>query len=709
MHYVYFFIMSKLNSSRALDAIYDPVFTSATQPAATITTKFVPNYANLFSEVQQYPSKAIVYSVETRNIRDKFVVGKCESIVGSVEGQGKSSGSGGGKEGIGNGKIAEQSRNIENVLGHSRALYFKRPMIPFTTSVAPEVLYTTMRESKTAEGGKTVQTGVKTTSTVAIQTDYRESEAQTDPYTPEYIITTSEQPEVLHLAHFKHGKGLPPTLADVEWVERARKKRLFEASLPEVTGNDFELRKQLLQEQELEEFHFKETEIDKVHDRQISLLREALKARDNQMDALAADRVEKMRQQKETEKDAFFENIKKRRIKAMRVISKKRMDTYAPKKTTIIAEYADFGSNVYAPIARKGTLQHPPVRIEEDVTLVDTLSGLDAIRGSIPDSLLALTVHVPTISQTQLLSSKLSNSLKSESGGGKNVHTSTEILNTYKKLENLIRPPTPSVDISEDDEASGIILLQRLLRGRAQQNLMYEGMQRRLQLIHELRNDVPATKETLEVADAAIDFVQGAVVSQTLNTLSMSFIHLREETALSRIMQTAETERNKREMIEHGRRQKIHIAKLIEQRKSEMIAEEASNFANSIFEKIVSKALVHLNQSHAQTLQVVNELLELLLKNVEDSIAEEAARKKIEEAALAYESAPRTVVTRIVDECLNKAVDRIQIEQVINLVLDAVEREIQQRNESNITQPAETVTATVEGEIENADPAFNDS
>jgi hypothetical protein len=45
-----------------------------------------------------------------------------------------------------------------------------------------------------------VASGQPTTKTQAIQTDYMEREAQTDPYTPEYVVKPGEQPEVLTLA-----------------------------------------------------------------------------------------------------------------------------------------------------------------------------------------------------------------------------------------------------------------------------------------------------------------------------------------------------------------------------------------------------------------------------------------------------------------------------------------------------------------------------
>lgn len=44
------------------------------------------------------------------------------------------------------------------------------------------------------------------TKTCFTQTDYRDSEAQTDPYTPEYVVRPGSQPELLTLATLSFGK-----------------------------------------------------------------------------------------------------------------------------------------------------------------------------------------------------------------------------------------------------------------------------------------------------------------------------------------------------------------------------------------------------------------------------------------------------------------------------------------------------------------------
>jgi len=60
------------------------------------------------------------------------------------------------------------------------------------------------------------------TKEVEIQTDYRESEAQTDPYSPEEIYREGERPEVLMLKNLKYGKGLPASIEELDQIELNR-------------------------------------------------------------------------------------------------------------------------------------------------------------------------------------------------------------------------------------------------------------------------------------------------------------------------------------------------------------------------------------------------------------------------------------------------------------------------------------------------------
>jgi hypothetical protein len=72
--------------------------------------------------------------------------------------------------------------------------------------------------------------------------------------------------------------------------------------------------------------------------------------------AQAEVRVEHLRQQKLLERDAAMDDIQKRRVKTLRILSKKRSHVEpVSKQRDIVAEYGDFGSQVYAPITREGT------------------------------------------------------------------------------------------------------------------------------------------------------------------------------------------------------------------------------------------------------------------------------------------------------------------------------------------------------------------
>jgi hypothetical protein len=55
--------------------------------------------------------------------------------------------------------------------------------------------------------------------TVEIQTIFRESEAQTDPYTPEYAEDhTNGIPEVLGIKDLVYGRGLPASKTEMELI-----------------------------------------------------------------------------------------------------------------------------------------------------------------------------------------------------------------------------------------------------------------------------------------------------------------------------------------------------------------------------------------------------------------------------------------------------------------------------------------------------------
>ena len=106
-----------------------------------------------------------------------------------------------------------------------------------------------------------------------------------------------------------------------------------------------------------------------------------------------------------------------------------------------------------------------------------------------------------------------------DSGAGAGGKGETSLPSWFSKAEEE-RPQTPRVEVpSESDEArqritSTVLLLQRLLRGRGAQNVMFQGKERRKALIKELRAaDEAADEADEEYAETAAFDVKTAEVA----------------------------------------------------------------------------------------------------------------------------------------------------------------------------------------------------
>ncbi len=139
---------------------------------------------------------------------------------------------------------------LGTVSGANRFRYFRTPAVPTLRTVPPEVLLAVEPVQKSTIQAPEPEPFTKT---VGTQSDYRESETQTVPYTPEAIEPQDgSEPELIHLRDLVWGRGLPAGVAEVEMIERARKRRAFEASLPDIS-EDPERWKAMMEKQQMEE------------------------------------------------------------------------------------------------------------------------------------------------------------------------------------------------------------------------------------------------------------------------------------------------------------------------------------------------------------------------------------------------------------------------------------------------------------------------
>merc|ERR1719329_966530 len=175
-----------------------------------------------------------------------------------------------------------------------------------------------------------------------------------------------------------------------------------------------------------------------------------------------------------------------------------------PRKRDIIAEYADFKSNAYAPKTRLGLLvDQRSNNFDSRGADIQSISAQD-LAETVPSSMLNSTIFAPkSLKEPQKRSERIIDGRLEhvqsliEAKRASNGQTSKSNMSDgrgdtaptwMKKRSKIHRPETPKIKPEPDNTVSNaIVLLQRLLRGRAVQNMMFEGRTRRRELLRELR------------------------------------------------------------------------------------------------------------------------------------------------------------------------------------------------------------------------------
>ena len=127
----------------------------------------------------------------------------------------------------------------------------------------------------------------------------------------------------------------------------------------------------MMEEMELREWEEREIEIKRLQEARLAVLEAVIRQREKENDEDNDKRVERIWQRKMQEREAVFEKINRKRIKALRKLADQRMriDNKVEKRD-IIGEYGNYASKVYAPKARDGVFRDKAettlhVRLEE--------------------------------------------------------------------------------------------------------------------------------------------------------------------------------------------------------------------------------------------------------------------------------------------------------------------------------------------------------
>uniref|UniRef100_A0A8C0V1I5 Cilia- and flagella-associated protein 91 n=1 Tax=Cyanistes caeruleus TaxID=156563 RepID=A0A8C0V1I5_CYACU len=513
--------------------------------------------------------------------------------------------------------------------------------------------------------------------TLGTQTDYRDGEAQTDPYSPEYIVRSGSVPEILTLAILTWGRGLPAGQAEMEIIDRIREKRAWEAALPPMDSpSNVAKRLKMMEAMERKEWAYREEEIDKLQKVKMELFKKLLWRREENQNELNAMRLNNHWQNHQKAKEEKIRKIQHDCALMLRKLIAKRKNCMGKlERRDIIKEYNDFSSETYAPLSRIGFFPDNNSDYYAVKTFyLNTFAGLCELEKSVQHSFSQFKIKAPkpkcSITKTGYIkrSGRLDAVLTQ-------VHQALlEKKNKLKepkkpppvceKIESPVpKPPTlilekPSIEEEEIDLA--VICLQKLLRGRALQNMMFEGKEKHLDLIQELRTShalqedgqllLKAQKQmTLSLqrqheSQMHLATVEGRSLANMLDFLSKELVRLQEERKNHALALLAQRQRRMREAEESGRRQ---------------LEESQRQEEDELFRQVV----------HIQDRTIDTYLEDIILSSMERT-AEEQAREEVQKRAveindIAYEMESRR--TRLQSE-------EIVAELVYNFLIPEAEK-----------------------------------
>ncbi|XP_067320156.1 cilia- and flagella-associated protein 91 [Anolis sagrei] len=581
------------------------------------------------------------------------------------------------------------------VSGRNRWKYFERPFLPFHKPIPLNVVYAMSKpelyESQAETGDKPAYLISRS---VGTQTDYRDGEAQTDPYSPEYVVPSGSIPELLTLATLTWGRGLPATQAEVEVIERAREKRAWEATLPPLNdAAHIAKRRRMMDEMERKEWAFREEEIEELQEVRLELLKALLRNREENRSELNVSRLDTQWFKLMREKEEKVKRIQHEHIKAIRrIIAKSKNVEGKLERRNIIKDYTEYDSQPYAPLSRIGYFpdNHADRYVVKNPFL-NTYEGLLELEASFPDSVTQPRTEAPKPKSTTTKDGFIKRSARYEMDLAEVYQILQDRKNKIKeppkplrflqkKTKLVDRPPTPTLEMPspiEEERELAVITLQRLIRGRAFQNMMFEGKEKRLELIRELRTThaLQEDGQLLKKAEKQVTLalqrqrdlhehkvslmekhlarVEGRALANMFDFLSKELIRLQEERRIHAFAMLAERQRRMREAEESGRRQ---------------VEERRRREEDEIFKQVVK---VH-------QITVDSYLEDVILDNME-STANEQAKEEIQRMAIeinniAYEMESRRthlqseeIVAELVYSFLIPEVQKTAIKEKVKL------------------------------------------
>ncbi|CAB3222620.1 unnamed protein product [Arctia plantaginis] len=451
------------------------------------------------------------------------------------------------------------------------------------------------------------------------QSIYRESSAQTKPWQPDAQPAPGceNTPEVLYLDKLEWGPGCPYRIGDLpadfhttEIINKMRHARIWMA-VAEKGGFPRWMKKrdEIITDVETKDWIFRESEIDELQSIRLELLHRLQADQRQKQTNRTSKKLAKLWFVKKTDMERKIDHIRKTRDREHRKLvaiheGGGRVGQVARSRAarghgSVCKQASDPTSDLHAPLLRHGyqarrrhaniyydpsllsaedhaAIAEPPTWLNHCQNLTKSCSG-----HHLPRDPMKLCERETKWSE-QFLENLHNDLKKARLGAGQMTAGPLHVLKP-RRLVTTPRPATPvveAVDDMEETEHQSALLLQKIIRGRAVQYLMYEGRTRAAELTEELktthglqredkiriaREESKArefnamrteTEQKEDAISALVDELCGGAMSAALDFLEKELRRLKEERRQHAFVLIAIREKSMREAAEAGRRQK---------------------------------------------------------------------------------------------------------------------------------------------------------
>ncbi|XP_075212832.1 cilia- and flagella-associated protein 91-like [Lycorma delicatula] len=588
-------------TSRPLDFVYDTTFTVSDQREYYETVReslkmstlyeLQPIFSSMFSDVPRYPRLQLL--LKSANPIPDYIDA---SFMGKMR------------------ATAMNPPKTNIIKGVDRFKYFQKPMMKIPTAPSFQENFISDFDTYSDTLGyeqqkvdkvqhqkftfKAFASLAEKKETKFTQTIYRESETQTVPWAPPYVVSSTVTPEILTLTNLSWGQGLPAGVHEVEIIERARIIRAWNKLIPNVDTPEIEEKKyKCLSDIERNEWMFREQEIQMIHSLRIEIAQDLISKTKKLHKKRRQDRIDRVTAAKEAEVEQKIKYVREKKERELRKLYQQHKKVRKKfTKLSALEEITDPTSQLNGPMLIYGESSKPRHEIID--FNMNVFSDLDVIkkveefklpnksfdnikRLSKPKSFVGMCPRVVRWSEEHV--EKLQKEIMKDYLGSQEFKEANSII---EKL-SFPKPPPPIMETLASDKELEVnkaaTYIQKTLRGRATQFLMFQNINHFKHLIEELKSTHAFQKydmeelterryltltssrknEVIKLMEArkkqVLNSLRDKGVCDTLTFLSHVQERLEDDERVHAFAMLAERERWRREAAESGRRQREEI------------------------------------------------------------------------------------------------------------------------------------------------------